>query len=88
MNHSVTESSTADNQEQFFSETFRKKSDRAPSSEKHKNLFGPILPQREMLKLISGTAAPSGSARMNNRRLLQNRHRSSAKCRPSLKNRE
>lgn len=27
MNHSVTESGTADNQEQFFSETFRKKSD-------------------------------------------------------------
>ena len=75
MNHSVTESGTADNQEPLFSETFRKKSD----SEKA---------QREMLKLISGTAVPSGSARMNNRRLLQNRHRSSAKCRPSLKNRE
>ena len=27
MNHSVTESGTADNQEQLFSETFRKKSD-------------------------------------------------------------
>ena len=34
MNHSVTESGTADNQEPLFSETFRKKSDRAPSSEK------------------------------------------------------
>lgn len=34
MNHSVTESGTADNQEQLFSETFRPKSDRAPSSEK------------------------------------------------------
>ena len=34
MNHSVTESGTADNQEQLFSETFRKKNDRAPNSEK------------------------------------------------------
>ena len=34
MNHTFTESGTADNQEQLFSETFRKKSDRAPSSEK------------------------------------------------------
>ena len=88
MNHSVTESGTADNQEQLFSETFRKKSDRAPSSEKAQKSLWADLPQREMLKLISGTAVPSGSARMNNRRLLQNRHRSSAKCRPSLKNRE
>lgn len=88
MNHSVTESGTADNQEPLFSETFRKKATGLQAAKKHKNLFGPILPQREMLKLISGTAVPSGSARMNNRRLLQNRHRSSAKCRPSLKNRE
>ena len=34
MNHSVTESGTADNQEPLFPETFRKKSDRTPSSEK------------------------------------------------------
>ena len=33
MNHSVTESSTADNQEQFFSETFRNTSDTAPTSD-------------------------------------------------------
>ena len=34
MNHSVTESGTADNQEPLFSETFPKKSARAPSNEK------------------------------------------------------
>ncbi|HRN15052.1 MAG TPA: hypothetical protein PK062_07295, partial [Clostridia bacterium] len=71
-----------------FPKHFAKKATGLQAAKKHKNLFGPILLQREMLKLISGTAAPSGSAMMNNRRLLQNQHRSSAKCRPSLKNRE